>query len=68
MTLLIEFAPEATEHTKAPWCVVWRGKSFIVLGVEIRPNFPADHQRFPGCGGAFGVVVLGVWVGFVKEC
>lgn len=39
---------------------------WVLIGFEIRPNFPPDDKEFPGYGGCVGVVVCNRWFGVTK--
>ena len=38
--------------------------SVIVVGFEVRPNFPPDDKEFPNSGGCAGLVIWNRWIGW----
>jgi hypothetical protein len=61
-----EFMPEPRVEMFGLCLCLYRGEIRVLFGWEWRRNFAANHPTMPGCGGAIGVVVFGMWLGFVK--
>lgn len=65
MIFHVEFFPQANDYQFALWVIIASGEVRPFLGWEVRPNYPAGHKD-AGLGGAWGVILFGVWVGVLK--